>query len=115
MAFDKTTKLLGDQQAYTISQQIKKFSLKDVGFQETKNGNFILKRSLDPSSPYNAAVELKVTVNADLSGFKFAALAANGMREVNIFKMEKSAAYLEQFHYIMATLSDREIIEPVQA
>ncbi|GAX01849.1 DUF1831 domain-containing protein [Secundilactobacillus silagei] len=113
MAFDKTSKLQGDEQSYTISDGIKKFSLRDVGFNESKNGNFTLKRSLDPSSPYNATVELKVMVNSDLSGFKMAAVAGNGMREVNIFKMERKDAFLEQFHYIMDNLEEREIIVPV--
>lgn len=112
MAYDKTAKLLGDDQSYTISDGIKKFALKDVGFLESKNGVFTLKRSLDPSSPYNATVELKVTVNADLSGFKLAALAGNGLREVNIFKMERTSEFLEQFHYIMENLAERDIIVP---
>lgn len=110
MAYEQITKLQGDDQNYTISPQIKKFALKDVGFQESKNGNFVLQRSLDPSSPYNAAVELKVMVNAAMSGFKLSAVAGNGLREVNIFKMEKKDSYLEQFHYIMANLDERDII-----
>ncbi|GAW99374.1 DUF1831 domain-containing protein [Secundilactobacillus mixtipabuli] len=114
MAFDKTSKLQGDDQAYTISDGIKKFSLRDVGFSEGKTGSFTLVRSLDPTSPYSATVELKVTVNADLTGFKMAAVAANGMREVNIFKMERKDAFLEQFHYIMENLAEREIIVPVE-
>ncbi|GAX03592.1 cysteine desulfurase [Secundilactobacillus pentosiphilus] len=113
MAFDKTTQLQGDDQAYTISDGIKKFSLRDVGFNESKNGSFTLKRSLDPTSPYSATVELKVTVNSDLTGFKMAAVAGNGLREVNIFKMERKDAFLEQFHYIMENLAEREIIVPV--
>ncbi|MTV82901.1 DUF1831 domain-containing protein [Secundilactobacillus folii] len=112
MAFDRTSKLLGDDQSYTISEGIKKFSLRDVGFIESKNGNFTLKRSLDPTSPYNATVELKVMVNADLSGFKLSAVAGKGMREVNIFKMDRKDAFLEQFHYIMENLAERDIIVP---
>ena len=113
MAFEATVTLTGDTTSYQINPNIKKFALKDVGFQETKVGNFVLKRSLDPNSPYNATVELKVMVNKDLTGFKLATLTGNEMRDVNIFKMAKKDDFLEQFHYIMGTLAEREIINPV--
>ncbi len=76
MAFNKTVTLQGDSTAYTISSNVKKYTLKDLGFQETKVGNFSLKRSLDPKSPFNPSIELKVMINSTLDGFKMAAVAS---------------------------------------
>ena len=113
MAYSKTATLLGDTVTYTLSDGAKKFALKDVGFNETKRGNFVLERGLDPDSPYNPKVTLKVTVDADLTGFWMKALTSNGLHEVDIFKLPEAKGMVEQFRYNMNAMIEREILDPV--
>lgn len=113
MAYSKTATLLGDTVAYTLSPEAKKFALKDVGFNETKRGNFVLERGLDPESPYNPKVTLKVTVDETLDGFWMKALSSNGLHEVNIFTLPEAKGMVEQFRYNMSAMIEREILLPV--
>ena len=52
MAYATTAKILGDTTTYQLSPNVKKYSLRDTGFIETKGGKFQLERSLDPASPF---------------------------------------------------------------
>ena len=47
MAYATTAKILGDTTTYQLSPNVKKYSLRDTGFIETKGGKFQLERSLD--------------------------------------------------------------------
>ena len=48
MEFTKTVQISGDKDKYTISPEIKKYALLDLGFEQTNRGNFeYLGRSLD--------------------------------------------------------------------
>ena len=87
MAYGTTAKILGDTKTYKLSTNVKRFPLRDAGFIESKGGKFQLERSLDPYSPFNQGYKLKVAIQADMKNFKMVTLTANGMREVNIFKV----------------------------
>lgn len=112
MAYAKTAQLKGDSKSYRLSKEIKKYSLLDVGFIESKNGKFQLERPLDPDRPANSAFYLKMTVKPDLSAFKMTTTTANGLQQINIFK-KNSPEMLEQLNYILKELEDRKIIEQV--
>ena len=110
MAYQTTAKLLGDNTTYRLSDNVKKYSLRDTGFLESKGGKFQLERSLDPTSPVKG-FKLKITVAPDLKSFKMITTTANGMKEVNIFNGKNAAAQTEQLEYILTDLIDRQIIE----
>lgn len=111
MAYAEIEQLMGDPQKYRLSPEIKKYSLRDVGFIESKNGKFQLERSLDPSSPYNQGFKFKISIEADLKKFKMAVTTANGMREVDVHKGKDSQKNLEQLNFILDNLLERQIIE----
>lgn len=111
MAFSKTAQANGDQQTYQISEGIKRYTLKDLGFIETKAGNFSLDRSLDPNSPYNAGYKFKMMVSKDLAGFRMAITTGNGLKKVNIFKDDATADSVEQYNFIINNLIDRDVIK----
>lgn len=113
MAYSDTVQIKGDSQKYRLSPEIKKYSLRDVGFTESKNGKFQLERSLDPSSPYNQGFKFKVTIEPELTKFKMATTTANGMREVDIHKGKDVDVHLEQLNYIIDNLIERQIIEKI--
>lgn len=113
MAYSDTAQLMGDKQKYSLSSEIKKYSLRDVGFVESKNGKFQFEQSLDPSSPYNQGFKFKMVVEADLKKFKMVTTTANGIREVNIFTRKDKETHIEQLNYILNNLIERKIIAKI--
>nr|WP_253955862.1 DUF1831 domain-containing protein [Lactiplantibacillus pentosus] len=104
MAYTKTVQLDGDTTSYTLSATVKKYTLLDLGFVKGRSGAFSFERSLDPTSPYQAAFKLKVTVNADLTGFKMTTVTGNGVQRVNIFKMTRIRKPLNNYAIFSPTL-----------
>ncbi|KRM60095.1 DUF1831 domain-containing protein [Secundilactobacillus malefermentans] len=111
MAFTTEVTDLGDNKVYRLSDNIKKYTLKDVGFVESKAGNFVLERSLDPESPYQKSVKLKMMVSKDLGSFKLATVTANGLQNINIFKNETHEKLVEQFNHLIEVLEEREVVQ----
>ncbi|WP_262316784.1 DUF1831 domain-containing protein [Lacticaseibacillus parakribbianus] len=111
MALASTGSAQGDPKTYKIGANIKRYTLMDLGFVQTKNGNFQLERSLDPNSPFTAANKLKVTVAKDLSGFQMGVTTGNGLKALNIFKDAKTADNVEQYQYLIENLIERDVLE----
>jgi len=109
--FAKECQVEGDQDTYVLHPSIKSYALKDVGFQVTNAGNYTLERSVDPTSPYNKNQTLKITIAKDLSGFKMATTNASGNQRLNIFKGDHAEGNVEQYHFILQNLLDREILK----
>ncbi|MGX6429064.1 DUF1831 domain-containing protein [Levilactobacillus yonginensis] len=111
MLFEKTMQVDGDKDTYELHPNVKPYALKDVGFQVSNAGNYTLERSVDPTSPYNKNQMLKVIVAKDLSGFKMSTTNASGNARVNIFKGAHAEGNVEQYHFILQNLIDREILQ----
>lgn len=110
MALASTGAALGDPKTYTVSPEIKRYTLMDLGFLQTKNGNFQLERSLDPDSPFTAAIKLRITFKKDLTAFQMAVTTGNGLKALNIFKDPKNAGNVEQYNYIIENLIERGVL-----
>jgi len=82
----------------------------DLGFTKGKSGVFAYERALDPTSPYNAAFKFKMSVNADLTGFKMATVTGNGLQRVDIFKNAAHPEAVEQLNYILKDFLDRAVL-----
>ncbi|BDR58238.1 cysteine desulfurase [Xylocopilactobacillus apicola] len=100
----------GDSQTYRVNQNVKRYSLTDVGFAKTKRGNFILQRSLDPMDPYNAKKKLKISIDGDLKLLDMSTTDASGLRTIDIFKNGGNQEAIDQYHFIIKNLLDREIL-----
>lgn len=100
----------GDQQSYRVNANIKKYALSDVGFIKTPRGNFVLQRSLDPMDPYTAKKKLKVTIDHNLKLLDMSTTDASGLQTIDIFKKGGDPAAIEQYHFIVQNLLEREII-----
>lgn len=109
MEFAKSVRLQGDKDTYTISPEIKKYTLIDLGFEETRRGNFEYKGSLDTDNPFKPVARLRILVNADLTGFKMETVTGNGARKINIFTHQRSAEFVEQLHYILKEMLERNV------
>lgn len=110
MTYKKKATLNGDIITYAISPIVKKFALKDIGFNDTQRGNFVLERPLDTESPYNPKVTLKIIIDSNLTGLWMKTLTSNGLHEVDIFKLPKNQGMIELFRYNMNVMIKRDIL-----
>ncbi|OFI45804.1 cysteine desulfurase [Floricoccus penangensis] len=109
MAFEKEIHLEDSKYKYTLSPGIKKYTLKDTTFKETKTGNYELTRNLEFIPNSNDGFLLKITVNKTLDGFKMIVTDKSGLRRVNIFDSEENTPLAEKFYFQLDSLIDRNV------
>ncbi|AYG00909.1 DUF1831 domain-containing protein [Lactococcus allomyrinae] len=108
MAFITEKHLDDSKYTYSLAPSVKKFTLKDTTFVQTKIGNFEFKRMLEEVPNSNEGFLLKIIVNPDLTGFKLSITDKSGLRNVNIFK-NSSPIIQEKFYFQMDALIDRGV------
>ena len=94
MAFEKEITLKDCLYSYAISDNIKKYTLRDTTFTQNRIGNYELTRLLE---------------NVPNSGFKLSITDRSGLRFVNIFKSEDNKILQEKFYFLMDSLVERDI------
>ncbi|HEP6547955.1 TPA: DUF1831 domain-containing protein [Streptococcus pyogenes] len=109
MAFEKEIKLKDCKYLYTISPNIKKYTLRDTTFSQTKVGHYQLIRLLETIPNSGDGFPLKITINKELTGFKLAITDQSGLRLVNIFKTKDNQILQDKFYFLMDSLVEREI------
>ena len=109
MAFETSITLKDCLYTYKLHPNVKKFTLKDNTFAETKVGNFELSRLLEEIPNSGQGFLLKIIFNKDLSGFKINITDKSGLRLVNIFKSESQKIVQEKFYFLMDSLVERDI------
>lgn len=109
MAFETSITLKDCLYTYKLHPNVKKFTLKDNTFEETKVGNFELSRLLEEIPNSGQGFLLKIIFNKDLSGFKINITDKSGLRLVNIFKSESQKIIQEKFYFLMDSLVERDI------
>ena len=109
MSFEKSVALKDCLYSYEVNPNVKKFTLKDNTFAETKVGNFELTRLLEEIPNSGQGFLLKIIFNKDLSGFKINITDKSGLRLVNIFKSEDQKIIQQKFYFLMDSLVEREI------
>ena len=109
MQFVKTVQLQGDSDKYSISPDIKRYTLIDLRFEETKRGNFEYVGSVDTDNPFNPVAKLRILISADLTGFKMETVTGNGMRKINIFTHPRAKEFVEQYHFILKEMLKRNV------
>lgn len=110
MAYAQQAVLKGSSQVYGLSANIKRYTLRDVGFIESKGGKFQLERSLDPNSPFNKSIKFKMVIEPDMKKFKMVVTAPNGLKEVDVYNVPNCEGYVEQLNYLLDLLIEREVI-----
>lgn len=111
MAFETSISLKDCDYRYTISPSVKKYTLRDTTFSETKVGHYELTRLLEEVPNSGEGFPLKITINKDLKSFKLAITDKSGLRMVNIFKDEKNKILQDKFYFLMDSLVERNIFE----
>ncbi|AXX64635.1 cysteine desulfurase [Bombilactobacillus bombi] len=105
-----TATVLGDNHRYQINPKIKVYSLTDVGFQQTKLGNFHLEQPISGNSPYVESYKLKIKIMQNLKDLRIDTTDNSGMHVINIFKLKDNQEVIEQYNYAIKNLLDREIL-----
>ena len=102
MAFEKSIHLADCKYRYTISSNVKKFTLRDTTFVQNKIGNYELHRLLEKVPNSGEGFPLKITINKDLTGFKLSITDKSGLRNINIFKNERFSFFMlfSPFYYL---------------
>lgn len=113
MAFTKETSLVGSTEKYRLAEGVKKYTLRDNGFEETSSGNYQFIRPLDASPENKQGIKLKIVVNQDLQSFKMSTTTSNGLRAVNIYSNENFKLVVDKFNFIMAGFIERGVFEKV--
>ncbi|MDR2832862.1 MAG: DUF1831 domain-containing protein [Streptococcaceae bacterium] len=111
MGYETKIKLPGSNYTYNLHENVKRFSLRDNGFIETKQGNFQLVRPLDATPQSREGFKLKITVNKEINGFKMSITTANGLRSVDIFKDEKYKMNQDKFYFLMDGMIERNVFD----
>lgn len=101
--------ITGDKQSYSISDKIKKYSLKDVGFIENSHGSLVYNRPIG-DSPYDAKFKLKVSVSKDLDNLKMAVTDLSGIKNIDISKLKNSEEMVKMYQYILDDFVSRDIL-----
>ena len=109
MAFETSITLKDCLYTYKLHPNVKKFTLKDNTFAETKVGNFELSRLLEEIPNSGQGFLLKIIFNKDLSGFKINITDKSGLRLVNISKSESQKIIQEKFYFLMDSLVERDV------
>lgn len=108
---DKTkAQVLGDKEIYELNPEVKKYSLMDAGFRETKQGSFRMQHPINGGSPYANRYDLKATVGKGLDSLKLSITDKSGMHDLNIFKVKDTEQEIEDFRYLMKFLMEKNII-----
>lgn len=109
MAFEKEIHLKDCPYSYAISDQIKKYTLRDTTFVQERLGHYKLTRLLEEVPNSGKGFPLNITIKEDLSAFKLSITDQSGLRLVNIFKSEDHKIYQDKFFFLMDSLVDRGI------
>lgn len=109
MAFEQTVALKDCNYVYHISPNVKKYTLRDTTFEQTKIGHYQLTRMLEEVPNSNQGYLLKIIIDKELKSFKINITDKSGLHLVNIFKPGSNAVIQEKFYFLMDSLVDREI------
>ena len=114
MAFETSVSLQNCDYTYAIHPNIKKYTLRDNAFAQTKVGNYELNRLLEAVPNSGDGFKLKIIINKDLTGFKINITDKSGLRLVNIFKNPENKIIQQKFYFLMDSLVEREIFERIE-
>ena len=109
MAFEKTIQLKIVVTTTLLALLLKKFTLKDNTFFETKVGNYELTRLLEKVPNSGEGFQLKIIINKELTGAKINITDKFGLRLVDYFQIRDHHIHQEKFYFLMDSLVERGV------
>lgn len=113
MATKPIDSLTGSKDQYKVNDQAKRYTLKDHGFTETKNGSFQYERTLSSVISDKTAPKLKITISKDLKELKLVTVTANGLKKIDIFKDTELKQAQSMVENILSTFVEESVLEKV--
>lgn len=99
---------------YKTSNDIKVYSLRDIGFIEQERGDFTYGRPLYQDSPYDVVAYFKVDINKDLSELNILITDPAGLKQLNIYDKPEFAKMKKLIDYDLQDLQDHKIISEIK-
>lgn len=113
MAMTASAQLKGANKKFKLADTVKKYTLRDYGFQESRQGNFEFERIVTTSFNDSREVLFKMKVNASLDNFSMTVTNLNGMQVVNVYKNETMVPLQEAIERLQADMVSAGILEEV--
>lgn len=113
MAMAASAQLKGAHKKFKLADTVKKYTLRDYGFQEAKQGHFEFERTVKASFNDSREVLFKMKVNADLNAFSMTVTNMNGMQVVNVYKNDSMAPLQDAVERLQADMVDAGILEEI--
>lgn len=110
MATYKKGSLLGSNQSYRVSDEAKRYTLRDNGFTETKNGSFQYERVLSTHAMDKKAPKLKITISKDIDELKISAVTPNGLKKIDLYKNKELQKEREFAENILLSLIEGKVL-----
>ncbi|WP_018658613.1 hypothetical protein [Allofustis seminis] len=112
MSQTATFSILGSSKKFQLHSNIKRYSLRDHGFMETKNGNFQYERPLSTVITDSKAPVLKMTISKNFDRVRLSIVASvNSAKKINIYKNEHMEDARELLEFILKEFIEAEIIQ----
>lgn len=113
MAMTASVQLKGASKKFKLADTVKKYTLRDYGFQEGKQGNFEFERVVTASFNDSREVLFKMKVNSGLDGFSMTVTNLNGMQVVNVYKNDSMGPLQEAVERLQADMVTMGILEEI--
>lgn len=105
--------LTGSPDFFVVDEQAKRYTLRDHGFTETKNGNFQFERPLSYKAKDRGAPRLKISISKDFTKLTMSTVAKNGIKKVDIFKNKEMGEARQVAQYILDEFVKKGILSKV--
>lgn len=114
MATKSADTLMGSSTSYQVHPDAKRYTLRDNGFIETKNGNFQYERVLATMIADKTAPKIKITISKDISQLKLSSVSANGLKKVDLYKNDTQKEAREFAEHVLKTLVQQGVLQKVE-
>lgn len=114
MTQSNVASLPGSTKKYRIHPDIKRYTLRDNAFMETKNGNFQYERVLSTKPGTKTAPKMKVSISKDFTDLKLSSVAQKGIKKVDIYKNEQMKEERELAEFYLDTFVQNKILKEVE-
>lgn len=113
LATYKKDSLLGSDQSYSVSDQAKRYTLRDNGFIETKNGSFQYERVLSTQAMDKKAPKLKIAISKEIDELKISTVTPNGLKKVDLYKNKERQKEREFAENILLNMIEGNVLKKV--
>lgn len=110
----QTASLPGSSVSYTLHPELKRYTLLDNGFTQTKNGNYQYERTLSAQASNQSAPRLKMTVTKDLDHLRLSVVSASGLKKVNLYKDQQFEEERVLAEFYMDNFVKEKILLPAE-